>query len=203
MLNQVILVGRTTRDVEIKESSNGRPFGIVTIAATRSFKNQETNTYDADFVDVSLWGITAVNVAKYAGKGSALSIRGRVTNRILDFPGEQTIRTIGIVGEQVSFIQTKAPSENINKKGKSEEFPLSDFPTGEKFDKALGANEEEQPRQGQLEQEHGQLEQEHGQLEQEHGQLGQEHGQLEQEHGQLEQEHPGQEQEHFGQEIEI
>jgi len=137
MLNQVILIGRTTRDVELRESSNGRPFGIVTIAATRSFKNQETNTYDTDFVDVSLWGITAENVAKYAGKGSALSIRGRVTNRILDFPGEQTFRTIGIVGEQVSFIQTKAPGANISNEENSEEFTLDSFPTSEEFDEAL------------------------------------------------------------------
>ena len=141
MLNQVILVGRTTRDVELRESSNGRPFGIVTIAATRSFKNQETNSYDTDFVDVSLWGLTAVNVAKYAGKGSALSIRGRIANRVIDFPGEQTFRTIGIVGEQVSFIQTKAPSGKPSNEKKSEDFNLAKLPSGEEFDKAL---EEEQ-----------------------------------------------------------
>jgi len=134
MLNQVILIGRTTRDIELKESSNGRPFGIVTVAVTRSFKNQETDTYDTDFVDVSLWGITAENVAKYAGKGSALSIRGRVTNRIVDFPGEQTFRTIGIVGEQVSFIQTKAPGVNENSEEKSDNLTLDDFSTGAEFD---------------------------------------------------------------------
>ena len=138
MLNQVILIGRTTRDIELRESSNGRTFGIVTVAVTRSFKNQETDTYDTDFIDVSLWGVTAENVAKYAGKGSALSIRGRVTNRILDFPGEQTFRTIGIVGEQVSFIQTKAPDTNENNKENNEEnlgeLPLDDFPTDAEID---------------------------------------------------------------------
>ena len=134
MLNQIILVGRTTRDIELKESSNGRPFGIVTLAVTRSFKNQETNTYDTDFIDVSLWGITAANVAKYAGKGSALSIRGRITNRVIDFPGEQTFRTIGIVGEQVSFIQTKRPDTDENNEEPSEEFTVGDLPTGEEFE---------------------------------------------------------------------
>jgi len=147
MLNQVILVGRTTRDVELRESSNGRPFGIVTVATTRSFKNQETNTYDTDFVDVGLWGITATNVSKYAGKGSAIAIRGRVANRILDFPGEQTIRTIGIIGEQVSFIQTKAPGASTSKDEKSDESALSDFPTGEKFEAALEEVEGEHQEQ--------------------------------------------------------
>ena len=124
MLNQVILIGRTTRDVELKQAPNGHLLGIVTIAVTRSFKNQETNTYDTDFMDVSLWGFTAENVAKYAGKGSTLAIRGRLTNRIIDFPGEETFKTINIVGEQISFIQTKAPRSNadestneINSKG--------------------------------------------------------------------------------------
>jgi len=150
MLNQVILIGRTARDVELRKASNGRFFGIVTIAVTRSFKNQETNSYDTDFVDVSIWGRTAENVAKYAGKGSAISIRGRVTNRILDFPGEQTIRTVGIVGEQVSFIQTKAPGSNttnttniINTTNEveQEETVLEKFPTSEEFDEAF-ENEE-------------------------------------------------------------
>lgn len=114
MLNQVILIGRTTRDVELRKSSSGRPFGIMTIAVQRSFKNQQTQAYDVDFVDVSLWGSTAENVAKYAGKGSAVSIRGRVSHRIIDNPGETTIRAIGIVGEQVSFIQTKAPGLQVD-----------------------------------------------------------------------------------------
>ena len=127
MLNQVIIIGRTTRDVELKESANGRPFAIVTIAVTRSFKNQETNTYDTDFIDVAVWGFTAENVAKYAGEGSALSIRGRVTNRVLDFPGEQTFRTIGLVGEQVSFIQTKAPGATETSEENLDEFTPDDF----------------------------------------------------------------------------
>ena len=134
MLNQVILVGRTTHDVELKETSNGRSFGTVTVAATRSFKNQETNTYDTDFVDVTLWGITAETVAKYAGKGSALSISGRVANRIVDFPGEQPFKTASIVGERVSFIQTKAPGTSENNEENLDEFILTDFPTSEEFE---------------------------------------------------------------------
>ena len=137
MLNQVILIGRTTRDVELREASNGRSFGIVTIAVTRSFKNQETDTYETDFIDVSLWGVTAENVAKYAGKGSAVSIRGRIANRILDFPGEQTFRTIGIIGEQVSFIQTKPPGASENNEEKTDDFTLDDLPSNEEFEKEI------------------------------------------------------------------
>ena len=142
MLNQIVLVGRTTRDMALKISTTGRPFGTVTVAVTRAFKNQETNTYDTDFIDVSVWGITAVNVAKYAGKGSAISIRGRVATRILDFPGEKTMKSIGIIAQQVSFIHTKPPSETeqLEKEIReiaTDELILEDFPTGEDFNEAL------------------------------------------------------------------
>ena len=111
MLNQVIIIGRTTKDVELKEATNGRSFGIATIAVTRAFKDSKTNEYGTDFIDITLWGGTAENFAKHAGKGSAVSIRGRIANRTLDFPDEkQTIKTLKIVGEQVSFIQTKPPA---------------------------------------------------------------------------------------------
>lgn len=112
MLNQVVLIGRTTKDLEVRTSTNGREYAIATLAVSRPFKSQNTNTYETDFIDVSLWGKTAINVAKYAGKGSFLSIRGRITNRFIDVPHEKTFRTIGIVGDQVSFIQTKAPGLN-------------------------------------------------------------------------------------------
>jgi len=113
MLNQVTLVGRITADPELKEGLNGRPFCFITLATTRAFKNQETNEYETDFIDVSLWGITAENVAKHCGKGSAVAVRARLANRVVDFPGEQTFRTIGVVGERISFISLKAPSSNL------------------------------------------------------------------------------------------
>jgi len=140
MLNQVILIGRTTQDVELRETAQGRTFGIMTVAVDRSFKNQATNTYEADFIDVSVFGNTAENVAKYVGKGSLVSIRGRVSNRVLDFPGEQTFRTIGIIARHVSFIQKKAPGSTIQNEihpGEEEVLPTKDFPTGEEFQEAL------------------------------------------------------------------
>jgi len=108
-LNQAILIGRTTRDMELKKTKDGRSYGIVTLAVTRKFKNLETNAYDSDFIDVSLWGANAKAFAKNAGGGSAVTIRGHIVNRILDFPGETTINSIGIVGDKVSFLSIKPP----------------------------------------------------------------------------------------------
>ena len=134
MLNQVTLVGRITADPELKTSTTGRPFCFITVAAMRSFKNQETNEYETDFIDVSLWGMTAENVVKHCGKGSAVAVRGRLANRVLDFPGEQTFRTISVVGERVSFIQLKAPDSGINNALKDLEQSVSDDLPGEHTD---------------------------------------------------------------------
>ena len=112
MLNQVTLIGRTTGDIELKESENGKKFGIVTVATTRPFKDAGTDEYGTDFIDVSLWGKTAENAVQHVGKGSAVSIRGRVANRVIDIPSEQTFKTIGIIGDRVSFIQLKPPLTN-------------------------------------------------------------------------------------------
>jgi single-strand DNA-binding protein len=129
MLNQVTLVGRMTADPELRESTTGRSFCFINLAAMRSFKNQETNEFETDFIDISLWGITAESVVKHCGKGSAIAVRGRLANRVLDFPGEQTFRTIAVVGERVSFIQLKAPdSETDNEINDLDQLILDDFP---------------------------------------------------------------------------
>lgn len=129
MLNQVTLVGRITADPALRESTTGKPFCFITLAAMRSFKNQETNEYETDFIDISFWGLTAENVVKHCGKGSAIAVRGRLANRVLDFPGEQTFRTIGVVGERVSFIQLKTPGSGINNEiNDLEQLILDDFP---------------------------------------------------------------------------
>lgn len=145
MLNQIILIGRTVRDVEVKTAPNGRPFAIVTIAVQRSFRNQQTKAYDTDFIDVSLWGATAENVAKYAGKGSAISIRGRVANRVTDIPGHPMLHSAGVVAEQVSFIQTKAPDEmivnNDDEENLIDEKTFNSLPSTEDFEDEIQANE--------------------------------------------------------------
>jgi len=134
MLNQVTLVGRITSDPELRQGANGRNFCFINLAAMRSFKNQETNEYESDFIDISLWGLTAENVVKHCGKGSAIAVRGRLTNRILDLPGEHTLRTMGVIGERVSFIQLKTPGSNEathQPNDLNQQLMLNDFPAGE------------------------------------------------------------------------
>ena len=131
MLNQVTLVGRITADPELKTSTNGRPFCIVTLATTRSFKNKTTDEYDTDFIDVTLWGATAENCCKHVGKGSSVAIHGRLSNYTLKLPDEQTFRAINVTGERVSFIQLKTPENGYqNNEANTPQPSLDGFPVG-------------------------------------------------------------------------
>lgn len=62
VLNQLVLVGRVTKDVEINESENGKKYTTMILAIPRIFKNEQ-GEYDTDFLSVTLFGVVAVNTA--------------------------------------------------------------------------------------------------------------------------------------------
>ena len=77
MLNQVILVGRITKDVEVRESENGKKRAYITVAVPRSYKNEE-GKYDTDFIECILWNDVAENTSKYCKKGDIIGVKGRL-----------------------------------------------------------------------------------------------------------------------------
>jgi len=114
MLNSTNLVGRVVRDPEIRKTKGNKSFSAITIAVTRSFKNQATNEYDADFIDVMVWSTAAENVAKYCGKGSIVSVKGRLVNRKYEISEDKSVITTGVIAERIGFILTKAPESEEN-----------------------------------------------------------------------------------------
>jgi len=107
-VNQVSLIGRTVRDVELQKNPEGRAYADVTIATTRSFKNKATETYDADFIRVKLWDLEAESVAKNVGKGSAISIQGYIKSKTASSLG---MIAMNVVGDKVATLQLKAPQK--------------------------------------------------------------------------------------------
>ena len=81
MLNQIVLVGRLTKEVQINKTENGKKISNITLAVPRSFKNMN-GLYDTDFIDCILWENVAVNTSEYCHKGDILGIKGRVQSRI-------------------------------------------------------------------------------------------------------------------------
>ena len=76
-MNKVVLVGRLTRDPEVRSSSNGMQNARFSVAVNRNFKNKEGG-YDADFISCVAFGRTAEFIGKYFKKGSMIGIEGRI-----------------------------------------------------------------------------------------------------------------------------
>ena len=109
MLNQIVLVGRMTRDISVNKSSNGSKVATLCLAVSRSFKNSE-GVYDTDFIDCVLFDIVAENTAEYCNKGDIVGVKGRIQSRIVE-EGEKKENTIEIIAEKVTFLSSKKHEE--------------------------------------------------------------------------------------------
>ena len=109
MLNQIVLVGRMTRDISVNKSSNGSKVATLCLAVPRSFKNSE-GVYDTDFIDCVLFDIVAENTAEYCNKGDIVGVKGRIQSRIVE-EGEKKENTVEIIAEKVTFLYSKKHEE--------------------------------------------------------------------------------------------
>lgn len=77
MLNSINIMGRITKDLELKANVNGKEYLMFSIACQRPFKN-EAGQYEADFINCTAYGQTAQLIAKHSAKGKIISITGRL-----------------------------------------------------------------------------------------------------------------------------
>ena len=105
MLNQIVLVGRLTRDIRINKTETGKKVATLSLAIPRSFKNMD-GIYDTDYVDCILFDITATNTAEYCHKGDIVGIKGRVQSRLYE-EGEIKRNVLEVVAEKVTFLTSK------------------------------------------------------------------------------------------------
>lgn len=108
MLNQVVLVGRLTKDPEVRELENGNKVSSITLAVQRSYKNEE-GVYEADFINIDLWRGIAENTAEYCKKGDIIGVKGRIqTNTYEDKEtGENKFR-MSVTAEKVTFLSSQS-----------------------------------------------------------------------------------------------
>lgn len=105
MLNQVVLVGRLVKDIELKEGENGGKYATMTLAIPRSFKNSE-GVYETDFVDCKLFSMVAENTSEYCKKGDIVGVKGRIqTDTIEKEDGTEQFET-NIIAEKVTFLSS-------------------------------------------------------------------------------------------------
>jgi single-strand DNA-binding protein len=106
MLNRVVLVGRLTRDPELKYTPNGIAVASITLAVNRPFSNQQGNK-EADFINVVIWRKQAENVANYLRKGSLAGVDGRLQTRNYENNEGKKVFITEVVADSVQFLETK------------------------------------------------------------------------------------------------
>ena len=128
-MNKVIIIGRFTRDPEIKYSTgeNATATARFSLAVNRRFKNKEGN-YDADFINCVAFGKTAEFIEKYFTKGMAIGITGRIQTGSYTNKEGQKVYTTDVVVEETEFVESKnkgtsdnAPNNNANSNSDFEE----------------------------------------------------------------------------------
>lgn len=80
-MNRVCLIGRLTRDPELRTTTNGKNFVNFSIAVNKRFKPQDAGSPDADFFNIKAWDKTAEYVTNYLSKGRLVSVDGRMESR--------------------------------------------------------------------------------------------------------------------------
>lgn len=109
MLNQIILVGRLTKNIAVNKSDKNVKVATISLAIPRSFKNMEGN-YDTDFIDCIAFENVAENTAEYCKKGDIVGVKGRIQSRIIEKDGSKRY-LMEVVAEKVTFLSSKKADE--------------------------------------------------------------------------------------------
>lgn len=103
MINNVVLVGRLTKDPELKYTQNGIAVARFTLAVNRTFSNQQ----EADFINCVAWRKQAENLANYMRKGSLIGVQGRIQTGSFDDKDGKRIYTTDIVADNIQFLEPR------------------------------------------------------------------------------------------------
>ena len=110
-MNKVLLIGRLTRDPELRYTGSNRAVTQITIAVNRNFTNQNGER-EADFINVVVWDKAAENLKKYVGKGRMVAVEGRIQTRNYDNNEGKKVYVTEVVAQNVQFLDSRSASDN-------------------------------------------------------------------------------------------
>lgn len=113
-MNKVILIGRLTRDPELRYTSSNVATASFSVAVDRNFTNQNGER-EADFINIVVWRKQAENCKNYLTKGSQVAIEGRIQTRNYDGQDGKKVYVTEVVADNVQFLGSKgSSSQSIN-----------------------------------------------------------------------------------------
>ena len=124
-MNKAILIGRLTRDPELRYTSSNRAVCQFTVAIDRPFTNQASGQREADFINVVAWDKTGENVGKYMTKGRLIAVEGRIQTRNYENNEGRRVYVTEVIANNVQFLESRnAQNTNNNSINEVSNFPL-------------------------------------------------------------------------------
>lgn len=127
-MNKAILIGRLTRDPELRYTSSNRAVCQFTIAIDRPFTNQSTGNREADFINIVAWDKTGENVGKYMTKGRLIAVEGRIQTRNYDNNEGRKVYVTEVIANNVQFLESRNATTNSNGFNSMPEPPMEKTP---------------------------------------------------------------------------
>lgn len=112
-MNKILLIGRLTKDPELKYTQSGTAVCTFNLAVNRRFANQ-SGEREADFINCQAWQKTAEFIANYFKKGQQMALEGRLQVRSYDGNDGQKRWVTEVVAEQIEFVGSKGNGSNNN-----------------------------------------------------------------------------------------
>lgn len=112
-INHVVLVGRLTRDVELRKTNSNVSVCSFTVACDRRFQSQQSGSQSADFISCIAWRQSADFLSQYAKKGTIVSVEGRIQTRNYDGANGKVYVT-EVVADNVQIISGNRNNEQVN-----------------------------------------------------------------------------------------
>lgn len=122
MINNTVLVGRLTKDVELRYTPSNVAVATFTLAVNRTFKN-ENGDREADFINCVMWRQQAENLANWAKKGALIGITGRIQTRSYDNQQGQRVYVTEVVAETFQLLESKGQGNQGQQKQAQQQTP--------------------------------------------------------------------------------
>lgn len=123
MINNVVLVGRMTRDAELRYTQSNIAVATFTLAVNRNFKN-ENGDREADFINVVIWRQAAENLANWAKKGTLIGITGAIQTRNYENQQGQRVYVTEVIANNFQLLESRnSQQNNQNQSGYQQQQP--------------------------------------------------------------------------------
>ena len=110
MLNRCVLIGRLTKDPELRYTQSGKGVCTFTLAVDRNYGDKK----QTDFIDIIVWGKMGENCANYLSKGKLAAVDGQLTTRSYEAKDGHKVKVYEIVADQVKFLSPKTAEDGRN-----------------------------------------------------------------------------------------